>query len=194
MPICTRHNRREVINNMRVITGSAKGIRLKTLDGMDVRPTTDRVKEGMFSAIQFEIPGARVLDLFAGSGQLGIEALSRGAKQAVFVDQSAKSLSVVKENLKLTGFTDRVEIYHQSAEQYLRNCPEHAFDLIFLDAPYRMQILEKILPDTERILKSDGKIIAEHEIECKLPEKILNLGLQKKYFYGKIVVSVFAKL
>ncbi|MDE5885400.1 MAG: 16S rRNA (guanine(966)-N(2))-methyltransferase RsmD [Oscillospiraceae bacterium] len=179
---------------MRVITGSAKGIRLKTLDGMDVRPTTDRVKEGMFSAIQFEIPGARVLDLFAGSGQLGIEALSRGAKQAVFVDQSAKSLSVVKENLKLTGFTDRVEIYHQSAEQYLRNCPEHAFDLIFLDAPYRMQILEKILPDTERILKSDGKIIAEHEIECKLPEKILNLGLQKKYFYGKIVVSVFAKL
>lgn len=194
MPICTRHNRREVINNMRVITGSAKGIRLKTLDGMDVRPTTDRVKEGMFSAIQFEIPGARVLDLFAGSGQLGIEALSRGAKQAVFVDQSAKSLSVVKENLKLTGFTDRVEIYHQSAEQYLRNCPEHAFDLIFLDAPYRMQILEKILPDTERILKSDGKIIAEHEIECKLPEKILNLGLQKKYFYGKIVVSVFVKL
>ena len=85
---------------MRVITGKAKGIRLKTLEGLDVRPTTDRVKEGMFSAIQFEISGARVLDLFAGSGQLGIEALSRGAKQSVFVDQSAESLNIVKENLK----------------------------------------------------------------------------------------------
>ena len=95
---------------MRVITGSAKGTRLRTLEGMDVRPTTDRVKEGMFSAIQFEIPDSRVLDLFAGSGQLGIEALSRGARQAVFVDQSANSLAVVKENIKKTGFTDRSEI------------------------------------------------------------------------------------
>ena len=178
---------------MRVITGSAKGIRLKTLDGLDVRPTTDRVKEGMFSAIQFEIPGTRVLDLFAGSGQLGIEALSRGAKQVVFVDQSAKSLQVVKENLKLTRFLDHAEIYHQSAEQYLKSCPDHAFDLIFLDAPYRMQILEKIIPALSRILRTNGKIIAEHETECKLPEKILDLHLQKEYFYGKIVVSVFAK-
>lgn len=179
---------------MRVITGTAKGIRLKTLDGMDVRPTTDRVKEGMFSAIQFEIPGARVLDLFAGSGQLGIEALSRGAKQAVFVDQSPKSLAIVKENLKLTRFIDRAEIYQQSAEQFLLRCPEQAFDMVFLDAPYRMQILERIIPDTAKILKPGGKIIAEHEIDCRLPEKILNLGLQKEYFYGKIVVSVFAEI
>ena len=91
---------------MRVITGKAKGIRLKTLEGLEVRPTTDRVKEGMFSAIQFDIPEARVLDLFVESGQLGIEALSRGAKQAVFVDQSAESLNIVKENLKKTNFID----------------------------------------------------------------------------------------
>lgn len=178
---------------MRVITGSAKGIRLKTLDGLDVRPTTDRVKEGMFSAIQFDIPGARGLDLFAGSGQLGIEALSRGAKQVVFVDQSAKSLQIVKENLKLTRLTDHAEIYHQSAEQYLDVCPDAAFDLIFLDAPYRMQILEKMIPSLSRLLRENGKIVAEHEIECKLPQKILDLHLQKEYFYGKIVVSVFAK-
>ncbi|MDE6777162.1 MAG: 16S rRNA (guanine(966)-N(2))-methyltransferase RsmD [Oscillospiraceae bacterium] len=179
---------------MRVITGSAKGIKLKTLEGLDVRPTTDRVKEGMFSAVQFEIPNARILDLFAGSGQLGIEALSRGAKQAVFVDQSAKALSVVKENLKTTRLIDYAELYHKTAEQYLQTCPEQAFDMIFLDAPYRMQILEKIIPALDSILKPNGKIIAEHEIDCKLSEKILNLYLQKEYFYGKIVVSIFEKI
>ena len=178
---------------MRVITGKAKGIRLKTLEGLDVRPTTDRVKEGMFSAIQFQIPQARVLDLFAGSGQLGIEALSRGAKQAVFVDQSAESLHIVKENLKKTNLTDYAELYQKSAEQYLRLCPDHSFDLIFLDPPYRNQILEKILPEIGRILKPHGKIIAEHEINCSLPEEISDLILQKNYFYGKIVVSIFSE-
>ncbi len=178
---------------MRVITGKAKGIRLKTLEGLDVRPTTDRVKEGMFSAIQFDIPGARTLDLFAGSGQLGIEALSRGAKQAVFVDQSAESLNVVKENLKKTGLIDFAELHQKAAEQFLRLCPDNSFDLIFLDPPYRNQILEKILPEVSRILKPGGKIIAEHEINCNLPEEISGLLLQKNYFYGKIVVSVFSE-
>ncbi len=178
---------------MRVITGKARGIRLKTLEGLDVRPTTDRVKEGMFSAIQFQIPQARVLDLFAGSGQLGIEALSRGAKQAVFIDQSPQSLNIVKENLKKTGFIDFAELHQKSAEQYLRGCPDNSFDLIFLDPPYRNQILEKILPEISRILKPDGKVIAEHEINCILPEEISDLILQKNYFYGKIVVSVFSE-
>lgn len=176
---------------MRVITGSAKGTRLKTLEGMDVRPTTDRVKEGMFSAIQFEIAGARVLDLFAGSGQLGIEALSRGARQAVFVDQSAASLAVVKENLKKTGFTDNSEVHQKAAEQYIRTA-SGTFDLIFLDPPYRMEILEKIIPALLPLLSPDGKIIAEHENNCKLPENFSNLWLQKDYIYGKIVVSVYA--
>lgn len=175
---------------MRVITGSARGIRLKTLEGLDVRPTTDRVKEGMFSAIHFDIPGSRVLDLFAGSGQLGIEALSRGAKQAVFVDQSAQSLGVVKENLKKTGFIDRSEVHQKTAEQFIRTCPPDSFDLIFLDPPYRMQILEQILPDLQPLLHPGGKIIAEHEKNYEIPEKIFNLRLQKNYFYGKIVVSV----
>ena len=92
---------------MRVITGIAKGKRLDTLEGMDVRPTTDRVKEGMFSSIQFDLENTLVLDLFAGSGQLGIEALSRGARSAVFVDNSKKSLEVVKANLEKTNLTDK---------------------------------------------------------------------------------------
>ncbi len=175
---------------MRVITGSAKGIRLQTLEGLDVRPTTDRVKEGMFSAIQFEIPGARVLDLFAGSGQLGIEALSRGARQAVFVDQSKASLEVVKENLKKCRFTDNCELHQKTAEQYVKTA-RGTFDLIFLDPPYRMEILSEIIPMLLPILSPGGKIVAEHELNCKLPEKISNLQLQKDYFYGKIVVSVY---
>lgn len=175
---------------MRVITGSAKGIRLKTLDGLDVRPTTERVKEGMFSAIQFDIPGSRVLDLFAGSGQLGIEALSRGAKQAVFVDQSANSLSVVRENLKACHFTDRVELHQKTAEQFISMAQPQSFDMIFLDPPYRMQILEKVIPELVHLLRPGGYIVAEHEKNYKMPEKILNLRLKKEYFYGKIVVSV----
>lgn len=144
----------------------------------------------MFSAIQFDIPGARVLDLFAGSGQLGIEALSRGAKQTVFVDQSGQSLAVVKENLKKCGFDDRVELYQRSAEQFIRTAQPASFDVIFLDPPYRMQILEKIIPDLVNLLRPGGLIVAEHEKSCKIPEKIFNLWLQKEYFYGKIVVSV----
>lgn len=175
---------------MRVITGSAKGTRLKTLEGLDVRPTTDRVKEGMFSAIHFDLPGSRVLDLFAGSGQLGIEALSRGAKQAVFVDQSAQALGVVKENLQKTGLIDRSELHQKSAEQFVLTSQKNSFDFIFLDPPYRMMILDKILPSLEGILRPGGFIIAEHEKNYEIPEKILNLRLQKDYFYGKIVVSV----
>jgi len=179
---------------MRVIAGTAKGTRLKTLEGLDVRPTTDRVKEGMFSAIQFQIPGADVLDLFAGSGQLGIEALSRGANHVVFVDQSSKSLEIVRENLEKTRFLEKSALYHQSAERFLSACSPECFDLMFLDPPYRKQILEKIIPDLSALLRPGGKIIAEHEINCILPEEISNLILQKKYFHGKIVVSVFSKI
>ena len=175
---------------MRVITGTAKGIRLRTFEGLDVRPTTDRVKEGMFSAIQFDIYGRRVLDLFAGSGQLGIEAQSRGAAQAVFVDQSPQSLRVVRENLDKTGLSDKAMLYQRSAESFLSSCEPASFDLVFLDPPYRMQILEKIIPQVVPILRPGGKIVAEHEKNYELEKKKLNLRLQKDYFYGKIVVSV----
>ena len=95
---------------MRVITGSARGRRLKELEGMETRPTTDRVKEGLFSAIQFDIEGRKVLDLFAGTGQLGIECLSRGAASAVFVDRRADAVKLIRENLKLTELSDRARV------------------------------------------------------------------------------------
>ncbi|MBR6616678.1 MAG: 16S rRNA (guanine(966)-N(2))-methyltransferase RsmD [Oscillospiraceae bacterium] len=177
---------------MRVITGSAKGTHLKTLEGLDVRPTTDRVKEGMFSSIQFDLAGSTVLDLFAGSGQLGIEALSRGAKQAVFVDHSPQAIKVIKENLEKTGFTSKAQVYQKESEQFFAYCPDRFFDFIFLDPPYRKDILQEILPNLAKKLKESGKMICEHEKDLEMPEKIFNLRLKKEYFYGKIVVSVYA--
>lgn len=177
---------------MRVITGTAKGIRLRTLEGLDVRPTTDRVKEGMFSSIHFDIPGASVLDLFAGSGQLGIEALSRGAAEAFFVDASESSLRIVRENLQKTRLTDYARLQKMEAEQFIHSCPDERFDIIFLDPPYRKGILQKILPLLSAKLRKNGKIICEHEKELKLSEEICNLRLQKEFVYGKIVVSVIA--
>ena len=106
---------------MRVIAGSARGRKLKTLEGMDVRPTTDKVKEAIFSAIQFDLPDAAVLDLFAGSGQMGIEALSRGAASVVFVDRSARSLQVTRENLESVQFAEQAQLHQTEAQSFLQS-------------------------------------------------------------------------
>ena len=120
---------------MRVITGFARGKKLVTLDGNDIRPTTDRVKEGIFSSIQFDLEGASVLDLFAGSGQLGIEALSRGADKAYFVDNSKKSLETVKKNLAITGLENKSKLFNMNGHDFLK-ITDQKFDFIFLDPPY----------------------------------------------------------
>ena len=119
---------------MRVITGSARGRRLRELEGLGTRPTTDRVKESMFNILQFDIEGSRVLDLFAGTGQLGIEALSRGAAAAVFVEQRRDAAALVRDNLRLTGLADRARVVNGEALSYLASAGEQ-FDIIFLDRP-----------------------------------------------------------
>ena len=126
---------------MRVITGSARGMALKAPKGMDTRPTMDQVKEGIFSAIQFEVEGRRVLDLFAGSGQMGIEALSRGAKSAVFVDMREDACKVVRENLAKTRLEQNARVVRADYLSYLASARE-TFDLIFLDPPYAEVFLE----------------------------------------------------
>ena len=128
---------------MRVITGSARGRRLKEIQGLETRPTTDRVKEALFSVIQFDIEGRRVLDLFAGTGQLGIEALSRGADSAVFVEQRKDALQAVRENLETCGLSDRARVVSGDAMSYLKSGEK--FDLIFLDSPYASGLLEQAL-------------------------------------------------
>lgn len=175
---------------MRVITGSARGRKLITPEGFDTRPTTDKVKEAICSAIQFDFPGAHVLDLYAGSGQMGIEALSRGAAHAVFTDSAAEAVSCVKQNVKACGFSDIAEVIRTDAVAYLQRCTAR-FDIAFLDPPYNHGILQEILPLLAPHMTKNGIIICEHEPECKLPQTILDFPLQKQKKYGKIVISVY---
>ncbi len=176
---------------MRVITGSAKGVRLKTPQGLETRPTADRVKEALFSVIQFDLPGSRVLDLFAGTGQLGIEALSRGAGSAVFVDNRKDAAALIKENLKKTKLEDKAKVVLADFDAFLLQNREQ-FDFIFLDPPYTGNFLDKALQKISEIdILSDGGIII-----CESPvEKQLFLDLsgfsRKEYRYGKTRITIF---
>ena len=155
---------------MRVISGKARGVQLKTPEGMQTRPTTDRVKEALFSIIHFEIPGARVLDLFGGTGQLGIEALSRGAQSAVFVDAGEAACRLIRENLKRTRFENEGRVVRSDYLAYLGRCAEQ-FDIILLDPPYAEVFLENALKRITEIdiLQSGGIIVAERPLGKELP-------------------------
>lgn len=121
---------------MRVIAGTAKSLRLKTPEGMDTRPTTDRIKETLFNMLQPDLPGAVFLDLFSGSGGIGIEALSRGARHAYFVENNRNALACITENLRFTGFLDRATVLRRDAAAALSEIHEKAADIIFMDPPY----------------------------------------------------------
>ena len=179
---------------MRVITGTARGIQLKTPEGMLTRPTSDRVKEAVFSIIQFQVEAARVLDLFAGTGQLGIEALSRGAKSAVFVDGRKDAVQLVKENLKKTKLDRQAQVVQSDYLAYLERCREQ-FDLIFLDPPYAEVFLENALKKISEIdiLTDRGIIICERPAEKTLDFEIPGLERGKDYRYGKTWVTIFRK-
>ncbi len=177
---------------MRIISGTAKGRRLQTLPGDDVRPTSDKVKEGIFSAIQFDIEGRRFLDLFAGSGQMGLEALSRGALSATFVDASAQSIKVCKENVNSTGFSEFSKIHRNDALAFLALTNE-TFDIAFLDPPYSAGLLEKALFAVAKKMSDYGIIICEHPPEVNLPEQVDDFLVYKKYRYGKINLTTYKK-
>lgn len=176
---------------MRVITGSARGRILKELQGMETRPTTGKVKESIFSIIQFDIEGRRILDLFAGTGQLGIEALSRGARQCVFIDQRADAVKLIRENVEVCGLTDRAVIRSGDAMAYLKSGEK--FDIIFLDPPYASGLLGKALADIAAfdICREHGIIVAESAVETELPALALPYSLYRQYRYGKIKLSVY---
>lgn len=178
---------------MRVITGSARGRRLITLEGEDVRPTTDKVKEALFSIIQFEIEGRKVLDLFAGSGQLGIEALSRGAKSAVFVDLSRQAVEVIKQNLENTGFSKNAVVLNTDSIAFAATRAEK-YDIAFLDPPYRKGLLQKALPLVADIMNEGGVIVCEAPFEEEIPENAGEFNLVKTYKYGKIKLATYRKI
>lgn len=180
---------------MRVITGKARGVQLKTPDGLSTRPTTDRVKEALFSIIQFEIPGATVLDLFGGTGQLGIEALSRGAKSAVFVDAGEPACRLIRENLKRTRLEAQAKVIRSDYLDYLRRCRE-TFQIIFLDPPYAEVFLENALNCITEIdiLQSGGIIVAERPVGKDLPWEFPGYERSRDYKYGKTLLTVYRKL
>ena len=179
---------------MRVITGTARGIQLKTPDGMTTRPTSDRVKEAMFSIIHFEIPGASVLDLFGGTGQLGIEALSRGAKKAVFVDAGEPACKIIRENLKRTKMEQQGSVVRSDYLAYLNRCREK-FDIILLDPPYAEVFLENALKKITEIdiLSSNGIIVTERPVGKELPWEFEGFQRSKDYKYGNTMVTIYRK-
>ena len=176
---------------MRVITGICRGRRLLEPAGRDVRPTTDQVKEAMFNIIQFDVEGRKVLDLFAGTGQLGIEALSRGAADCLCVASARDSVRLVQENLRRCGLTARV--LQCDALGILKSGEK--FDLIFLDPPYGSGLEAKAIEAVKEfdILTRGGIMVVETRPETALPVLPAEYGTAKTYRYGKIKLTVITR-
>ncbi len=180
---------------MRIITGSARGTKLATLEGEATRPTAERVKEAIFSMIQFDLPDAHILDLFAGSGQLGLEALSRGAEKAHLVDRSAEATAIIKQNAQKTHLWDRCRVVTMDYADYIRGTKGEKFDFIFLDPPYGSGMLKGAL---EKLAASDiiadgAWIFCEDETDDifggddALAEKY---NVEKQNRYGRVYITV----
>lgn len=180
---------------MRIITGSAKGTRLETLEGLDTRPTPERVKEAVFSMLQFELEGRRILDLFSGSGQMGLEALSRGASYAVLVDSNPSAMQIIKKNAQKTKLFSQCSLLCCDYGAYLKGATDkERFDIIFLDPPYAQKILPRILEKLDRanVVAPNGYVICESEEEHP-PVAPASLTLYKHLHYGRVTISVFQK-
>ena len=177
---------------MRVITGSAKGRKLTTLEGMATRPTSERSKEGIFSALQFEIEGRRVLDLFAGSGQLGIEALSRGAAFCVFVDASQEACDIVKENLRSTRLSSQGRVIRSDALAFLQS-PGDPYDIAFLDPPYAAGLLPAALEGCAARMRESGVIVCESDEGTPLPENVGGFRIDREYRHGRVHLTFYRK-
>lgn len=177
---------------MRIIAGKCRGIKLKCPLGKNVRPTKDRIKESLFDMIQFEIENAKILDLFSGSGALGLEALSRGADSVIFVDSSGTSVSCIKENIKNTRLTG-AEILEITAEKAVSILKGSEFDIIFMDPPYLkgliIPVLEKIYENN--LLKEDGMIVVEHDANDILDNQLYGFVCVKEKKYGRTLLTYY---
>ena len=177
---------------MRVKTGIARGRRLETLNGEDVtRPTTESVKEALFSMIQFELEDKKVLDLFAGSGQLGIEALSRGARVCTFVENNRQALNVVQNNLSHCKLDDKANVVFSDAQTFLMR--KNNFDIALLDPPYNKGLIEKTLPSLIPMMSDDGVIVCETSFNEDLPEKINGWFAERVRKHGKTKITLYRK-
>ena len=178
---------------MRVITGTARGRKLRTPTGDEIRPTADSVKEAMFSIIQFDIEGRSVLDLFSGSGQLGIEALSRGARICTFVDSAKQSIEITRENVKICGFEDRANIVVSDAATFLKRAQGKGtrYDIALLDPPYAAGLVNKLLPEVAELMNVGGVILCEVPLKTELPETAGEFVCRKTYRHGKTMLALY---
>ncbi|MFZ5814260.1 MAG: 16S rRNA (guanine(966)-N(2))-methyltransferase RsmD [Bacillota bacterium] len=183
------------VRAMRVITGTAKGKPLKTVKGRDIRPTSDRVKESLFNVMAGRVPEADFLDLFAGSGAVGIEALSRGARSCVFVELMTPHLKVVEENLNATGLRERAELIRRDARAAVADLARRGrrFDLIFVDPPYGQELVPASLAliDSHGLLAEDGWVICEHHKKDPVPESAGGLTKFRELVFGETVLSIY---
>lgn len=177
---------------MRIITGAARGKRISAPDGREVRPTPERVKEGIFSALQFDIEGRRVLDLFAGSGQLGIEALSRGAESCTFVDASDISVKTVEKNLRITGLEENARVIRSDFNTFAASSHD-VFDIVFLDPPYSAGLLMPAIKAVLPLMSDYGMIVCEYPPEIKPEPTVGGFSVTRTYRYGKVLVSVYRR-
>ncbi|MBQ5972563.1 MAG: 16S rRNA (guanine(966)-N(2))-methyltransferase RsmD [Oscillospiraceae bacterium] len=178
---------------MRITSGSARGRQLKSVPGSETRPTSDMVKQAIFNILQFQLADRRVLDLFAGTGQLGLEALSRGAAEAVFVDRSPAALAVIRSNAETTGLAGRARIVNSDYKAFLRGVPPKSFDLVLLDPPYREKFVPHVLKVLESfdILSDCGIIICEVSAGEHLPQELGRLRLEKLRRYGGTALALY---
>ncbi len=175
-------------NTLRIITGKAKGKKIETLEGEATRPTSERIKEAVFSSIQFDIEGRRVLDLFAGSGQLGLEALSRGAASATFVDSAREAVDIVKKNARTTGFFDDSRYAVSDWRNYIRKASgRDKYDLVFIDPPYAMECCKDALVRlvSAELLAPGAIVVLESGTEIINPEELSGFEVMKSTSYGK---------
>lgn len=182
---------------MRVISGSARGRNLKAVPGTNTRPTTDKVKEAIFSMIGPYFDGGNVLDLFAGTGGLGIEALSRGMDAGVFVDADRKSIEIVRENLRGTGMSERAEVYCNDSRRAIKKLGERAmkFDLVFLDPPYKQTDMNEWIERMEQhdLFGEQAVAVVEHDAKVGYPEAVGTFRLAKRAEYGDTAVTVYRR-
>ena len=184
---------------MRIIAGTARSLPLKTVEGLDTRPTTDRIKETLFNIIQDEIPGCYFLDLFAGSGQMGLEAVSRGAQYAVFVENNKKAAACVEDNIRFTKFTKETKLYNSDVLSALRAMEgKYRFDIIFMDPPYKQELEYDVLSylKDSSLLKENGIIIVEASLDTAfdyLPDMGFTLKRLKTYKTNEETGDVYAK-
>ncbi len=180
---------------MRVIAGDAKGKQLKSVVGKNTRPTTDKVKEALFSMISSYLNGGVLLDLFAGTGGLGVEALSRGMEKGIFIDRNKNSIDTIKLNIHNCGLEDRTEVYRNDAFRALKVLAKRGiiFNLVFLDPPYKMNVLEKIIIflDENKMVSEKGIIVTEHDAKEKMPDSIGTFTSIKSNLYGNIGITIY---